>query len=69
MSQKFCFWFASRFSILTRGVQVLSGEDKVDVGQILAIVVVFVALLRLQIATFGERFAYARTWIQVDYLI
>ena len=72
MSQRFCFWFAARFSILTRGVQILPGENTWGAGQILAMILILIPLLgflKAMVASIGERSRRARGWIQVDYLI
>ena len=72
MSQKFGFWFAARFSILTRSVQILPGENIWGAGQILAMILILIPLLgflKAMVASIGERSTRARSLIQVDYLI
>ena len=72
MSQKFCFWFTARFSILTRSVQILPGENTWGAGQILAMILILIPLLgflKAMVASIGERSTRARGLIEVDYLI
>ena len=69
ISQKLCFLFAARFSILTRSVQILPGENNWDAGQILAAILTLVSVIKAMIAEIGERSTRARGLIQVDYLI
>ena len=70
MSQKFCFLFAARFSILTRGVQILPGENIWGAGQILAMVLILIPLLgfvNIMLTSLGNHSTTARRWIKVDY--
>lgn len=72
MSEKFCFWFAATFSILTRCMQVLPGENNWGAGQILAMVLILVPLLgfaNVMLTSLGNHSTSARRWIKVDYLI
>ena len=69
MSQKFCVWFEARFSILTRGVQVLPGENNWGAGQILAMVLILIPLLgfvNVMLTSLGNHSTTARRWIKVE---
>ncbi|SRR5258706_8617009 len=57
------------FPLLTRGAQVLPGEDKVDAGQILTMALILVPLLRFILISFGPQYTSTRSLIKVDYLI
>lgn len=63
---------AAPFSILTRGTQVLPGENNWGAGQILAMVLILIPLLgfvNVMLTSLGNHSTPARRWIKVDYLV
>jgi len=60
------------YCVLTRGTQVLPGEDNWGAGQILAMVLILIPLLgfvNVMLTSLGNHSTSARRWIKVDCLV